>query len=78
MGVTDGGECNKGSAVMSGGGGAFLSSGGVSERDCWERLVRGILPTSKSSRYTTLVFFQSRYSQSNLHNRDSQIKQDFL
>ena len=34
MSVRDGGECNKGSAVMSGGGGACLGSGGVSERDC--------------------------------------------
>ena len=34
MSVTDGGECNKGSAVMSGGGGAF-----------WvvEELVKGIV-----------------------------------
>ena len=41
MSVRDGGECNKGSAVMSGGGGACLGSGGVSERDCWEGLLRG-------------------------------------
>ena len=34
MSVRDGGECNKGSAVMSGGEGACLGSGGVSERDC--------------------------------------------
>ena len=76
MSVRDGGECNGESAVMSGGGGVCMDSGGVSEsknvrelssliflvrgiveRDCWEGLVRGILRSSQSSRYTILVFF---------------------
>ena len=34
MSVRDGGEGNKGSAVMSGGGGACAGSGGVSGRNC--------------------------------------------
>ena len=57
MSVRDGSECNKGSAAMSDREGACMGSEGVSERDCWEGLVTGILPSNKSRRYTTLVFF---------------------
>ena len=34
MSVRDSGECNEGSAVMSGRGGICVSSRGVSEKDC--------------------------------------------
>ena len=71
------GDGSERSAVVSEGGGAYIDSGGISEKDCWVRLLIVVSKRDSSLKQIYQIhdpgLFQSGYSQSNHHKRDSQI-----